>query len=259
MKLSIIIPVYNSEPFLKRCLGSVFTSNDVEVIVVDDGSTDASGAILDPYDDLHKNFYVVHINHKGVSRARNVGMTLAIGDYITFLDSDDEFTKDGIRQILKCIDEGFDDNVIQFNHLRAYGTERPVDRFFEAEGFHQPDNLPKKWVLCWNKIYKRKFLLGHGIRFNESIDFEEDRLFNLECLKHTSGIQTSIYETVIKHDDNKQSICHTKTRERVIGISDELVKLLKEGQRPELERLIRRTLAEHWDSNHAKRLFGGEV
>lgn len=255
MKLSVIIPVYNKERFLSRSLGSVIASDNVEVIVVDDGSTDTSGAICERYE----NFTIIRKPHNGVSSSRNVGLNEAKGDYITFLDADDEFTKDGIDKMLHYIDKGFGNDVVQFNHLRAYGDQRPADRFFEPEGFRNINNLPKKWCLVWNKIYKRSFLCDYGIYFNPKVRFEEDRLFNLECLKYTDGIHTCVLETVIKHNDDKFSICHTKTRSDVIAISEELTKMLSIGQKPELERVIRRNLAEQWDSRHAKKLFGGEL
>ena len=90
---SIIIPVFNVAPYLRECLDSVLsqTFTDWEAICVDDGSTDGSGAILDEYAAKDKRFRVVHKENEGVSVARNVGLDLANGEYILFLDSDDTF------------------------------------------------------------------------------------------------------------------------------------------------------------------------
>ena len=92
MKLSIIIPVYNEANFLRRCLDSVYANDEVEVIIVDDGSTDGSFEICQEYED--KGFKLIQNEHSGVSVARNTGIQLAEGEYITFLDSDDEMSKD---------------------------------------------------------------------------------------------------------------------------------------------------------------------
>ena len=93
MKLSVIIPVFNNETFLNRCLNSVLnqrTDNfEIEVIIINDGSTDKSGEIADYYSSQNNNIYVIHQKNQGVSVARNEGLRIASGDYIHFLDSDD--------------------------------------------------------------------------------------------------------------------------------------------------------------------------
>ena len=110
MKLSIIIPVYNEANFLRRCLDSVYANDEVEVIIVDDGSTDGSFEICQEYED--KGFKLIQNEHSGVSVARNTGIQLAEGEYITFLDSDDEMSKDGISNILTVITDLTDPMVI---------------------------------------------------------------------------------------------------------------------------------------------------
>ena len=113
MKLSIIIPVYNEKNYIRRCLDSVYSNDYVEVIVVDDGSDDGSSEIIAEYADRFKVIRKTKTPFGG-SWARNVGMNEAQGDYITFLDSDDEMSECGIGSMLSVVGMGFD--VVQFNH-----------------------------------------------------------------------------------------------------------------------------------------------
>ena len=93
MKFSIIVPVYNVEKYLEECVSSILKQDftDYEVILVDDGSTDSSGIMCDEIAKTHRNFKVVHQQNSGVSVARNIGLSTALGEYIIFLDSDDFF------------------------------------------------------------------------------------------------------------------------------------------------------------------------
>ena len=90
-KISVIIPVYNVEDYLEECIDSVLGQRDVdlEILLVDDGSTDSSGAICDEYAEKNHKFKVVHQSNRGVSVARNIGIELAQGDWVWFVDSDD--------------------------------------------------------------------------------------------------------------------------------------------------------------------------
>ncbi len=123
-KVSVIIPVYNVEEFLRECLDSVInqTYKNLEIILIDDGSTDGSGVICDEYEKKDKRIKVAHQENKGVSKARNAGYRLAGGDYVIFLDSDDIFDLALIEKMLDvslkyqteitiCKEKGFRDNL----------------------------------------------------------------------------------------------------------------------------------------------------
>ena len=121
-KLSIIIPVYNEAPFLRRCLDSVSNApNEVEIIVIDDASTDGSVEICREYEKKYdpRFRFVYFMLNRGVSYARNYGLSMAEGKYVTFLDSDDEMRIGGIPAMLYHVDKT-DRPVIQFNHSRYY-------------------------------------------------------------------------------------------------------------------------------------------
>ena len=249
-KLSIIIPVYNEEAYLSRCLHSIKVDDnsphcdEVEVIAIDDGSTDKSGEILDEYAHLFK--VVHHSANWGVSMTRNHGMSLAKGDYITFLDSDDYYCDGAIQAMLEACETH--NPIIQFNDNRA--------QFNNRAGFYDLNRLPKKWVLAWNKIYKAEFLREHRLQFPANVTFEEDRAFNLMCFHYQKEIYHTGKQTVVKCFDNKESICHTVDKAKFLSSSYALHKLAEEETDIEVLRLIRKCIAELWESKNAYKNFG---
>lgn len=260
-KLSIIIPVYNERLYVRRCLDSIKVDeedlHDVEVIVIDDGSTDGSAGICDEYQD-RVGFNVIH--HKtnwGVSMTRNQGIIMAKGDFVTFLDSDDELSEDGVDHLVTGCMADFD--VLQFNHWRvSKETGFKDSRYYNEPGRYTVNDLPKKWVLVWNKVFRRSLLIDHGIRFPEGVSFEEDRIFNIRVLRQQPEIHHAKASTVIKHNDNKRSLCHTAQREDLFRITQALIKEMKnKDNTPELERIIRQCIVNEWEAPRAVRLFGG--
>lgn len=250
-KLSIIIPVYNEEPFLSRCLRSINVDDnsphcdEVEAIAINDGSTDKSGEILDEYAHLFR--VVHHTTNWGVPMTRNHGMSLAKGDYITFLDSDDYYCDGAIQAMLEACETHYP--IIQFNDNRAQHNNRT--------GFYDLNRLPKKWVLVWNKIYKAEFLREHRLKFPANVTFEEDRAFNLMCFHYQKEIYHTGKQTVAKCFDNKESICHTVEKAKLLSSSYALHKLAEKETDIEVLRLIRKCIAELWESKNAYKNFGG--
>lgn len=178
--LTVIIPVYNSEAFISECLDSVFNQQidkrEYEVICIDDGSTDSSNAILTDYESKNQNLKVVHQNNLGVSAARNVGINLAMGKYIWFVDSDDYVVKDAFSALRIVLEEGIYDRVLfcSYNTLISYsdyslnnnGLSNLKSRVFKAS--------------VWSCVYLRKTIVNSPVRFREGIIAGEDTLFNYE-------------------------------------------------------------------------------
>ena len=108
--VSIIVPVYNTEPFLSRCLDSILCQSftDFELLLIDDGSTDGSGAICDDYAERDSRIRVFHKENGGVSSARNLGIDNSKGEWLYFADSDDELLPNGLQTLVNCIDEDVD-------------------------------------------------------------------------------------------------------------------------------------------------------
>ena len=110
-KVSIIIPVFNGEPFLDRCLSSVINQsyNNIEIIIINDGSTDNTQSICESYSKNDPRVIIINKKNEGVSTARNVGLDTAVGDYIYFVDADDYVLEDGIEKLVKkAIDNAAD-------------------------------------------------------------------------------------------------------------------------------------------------------
>lgn len=169
MKLTIIIPTYNCGKYIARlleCLDKQLTS-DVEIIVVNDGSTDNTLEILNDF----RNIKVIDKPNGGVSSARNVGIENSTGEYIAFIDADDMVTEDYIKKILDKIEEDYDYFYISWKFTGNQDREIIIDE------------EPIYWNCCvWNTVYKRK-IIG-GIRFNESMHFAEDYDFNARVKKN---------------------------------------------------------------------------
>ena len=191
-------------------------------------------------------------------------MTLAEGKYITFLDADDEMSEEGISNMLRAITtkNGFveDHPVRQFNHYRYYHrTNKTVTKYKNRIGYYFYDNLPKMWCMVWNKMYLRSFIENNYIRFRSGLQYGEDELFNLKCLKYSPTIYCSDLITTIKHFENQNSICHTLNKEKLLSQTEALVDLLKQENSLVFDALVRNVIADHWNSETYNKCIGGEL
>lgn len=169
MKLSIIIPVYNVENTLERCIDSVLSQgiSDYEVLLIDDGSTDNSGKLADIAAAGNNNINAFHKTNGGLSDARNYGISRAKGNYITFVDSDDYVDKDTYARLLTILDEHPEYDILEYPVLQnsGCGNERlfsPGNRVYDdALDWLSEHGLEHCWA--WNKIYKKE--LFNTVRF----------------------------------------------------------------------------------------------
>lgn len=215
--LSVIIPVYNKAPFLRRCLDSIVAQTDknAQVIVIDDGSTDESGQICDEYKPF--GFEIYHTKNKGVSEARNLGIKKAKGDWITFLDADDKYTKDAFDIMRRVGAEDVND-IVQFGQYRHLPNGNVVERNW-GMGTYGYTEIRRQWVGVWNKLYKASLI--KDIRYIKGLQFGEDELFNIECLLKNRTLYHSPRNIVHHYFDDFNSLCRSE------GLP-----------RPKLERLI---------------------
>ena len=188
--ISVIIPVYNNEKYLEKCLESVLaqTYANIQVIAIDDGSTDMSGEILDQYAMKDSRIEVYHNQNSGVSLARNCGITYAVGEFITFVDSDDTLEPDMYKNLLQQFDKDTIDIVhCGYKKIQLDGTSKVIlgtnqRYFFDCE--YGLTHLLKGDLFTgalWNKIYRRSIL--SGINFDKNISINEDVLFNFYAFK----------------------------------------------------------------------------
>lgn len=213
MRISVIVPFWNSEQWLGRCLDSLLNQDgDLEFVLVDDHSTDKSRDIA--YDFCFKDpRFILLTNHrtKGVSGARNTGIEIADGEWLTFLDADDEMCEGAYMHFIRAIAQDKGANMHQFNHLRHYARNGlTVKKYDNGGGDYNIDKMPLMWFGVWNKLYRAEFI--KDIRFDEGIDYGEDGLFNLECLAVDGHLHHANRDitTVIHHFDNPESLSHIK-------------------------------------------------
>lgn len=196
MKLSIIIPAYNAEAYLPHCLDSILAQErqDCEVIVVDDGSTDGTAALLERYPDVK----VVHQENRGMGTARNRGLDEARGEYILFVDSDDLLTDDALETLVA---ELSGEDIIAFNAKKLHDatgeqTYHPTIREPETtDGWsyynrHRLEATDIHFVCIWQRAYRRQFLVDNNLRFADGLRRAEDDLFTTQAMLHAKSVKT---------------------------------------------------------------------
>lgn len=193
--ISIIIPVYNVEKYLSECLNSIFaqTYTDYEVILVDDGSPDKSGAICDEYAQKDCRIRVIHQKNAGVSVARNNGINQARGEWITFVDSDDWLDESFLASFNLKADIDISVTGLRYVRYPERTTMKTWDfeekdivlsRDFEVIA---KNNLLEYGTVCC-KAYKKQVLDKYFIRFDKNISFHEDHLLLLQYLQHIDKV-----------------------------------------------------------------------
>lgn len=196
--LSIIIPIYNSELYLRRCLDSVIsqTYKNLEIICVDDGSTDKSCQILDEYKEKDSRIIILKSNHQGVSAARNAGLDVATGDYIGFVDSDDYISKEMYEQLISKTNDGQVDIVSCGYYMSYDNNDIPMcnkdcvpENTLSSREFliymYERDKYKNVASYLWTRIIGIELINGEvPIRFDEELKIGEDILFLAEiCIR----------------------------------------------------------------------------
>lgn len=182
--LSVIIPVYNAERFLPRCLESICkqTYRDLEIICVNDGSVDNSGSMLDEYAARDARVKVIHRENAGVSAARNAGLDAASGELVTFVDADDWVELDAYEKTVPLMIDGVD--LVCFGSFvdgevdaETRAGMEDYQRVRRAGCCPAAEGVPDTDVFVWNKIFRRAVIEKSGVRFPEKIACGEDGAF----------------------------------------------------------------------------------
>ena len=192
--VSIIVPIYNAEQYLRRCVDSILNQEytDFELLLVNDGSTDASGDICEEYGDKDPRVIVIQKENTGVSDSRNRALDRARGKYLQFLDSDDWITPDATRLFVRAAEEYGCDMVIS-DFYRVVGERLSTKGDIEEEGVltreefaaHMMENPADFYYgVLWNKLYRRDIVEEHNLRMDTDINWCEDFMFNLEYIRY---------------------------------------------------------------------------
>ena len=257
VKVSLIIPVYNKQAFLERCFNSLVNQkpHDAEIIIVDDGSKDGSYKICKRYAKQY-DWKLYKTKHQGVSEARNFGLDKADGEYVAFLDADDAFTEDALDVMTRITRHGY--NIIQFGQYRHKDEQGFIDA--TRKGVFTLNNLPRRWAMVWNKIYKRDFIEQHGIRFIEGMQFGEDELFNLNCILKNGSLYHAPQALIRHYFDDTKSLCRGQLNvERLYKLIEELTKAKEQETDLTRKQQINKIIVRHQNSELFKKFrFGGK-
>lgn len=189
-EVSIIIPVFNSEKYLGRCIDNILaqTFTNFECILINDGSTDSSSIICEKYRQSNNRIIVIHQENSGVSISRNRGLDVARGKYICFVDSDDYVEKNMLENLVVEINNSDTDVICcGYNEVNRTNIIANKDFIFHdrstIELIHYLE-MKQAFGVIWNKLYKKNIIDIHNIRFSTFLKFGEDMVFSLQYFSH---------------------------------------------------------------------------
>ena len=241
--VSIILPVYNAQNHLERCIGSILaqTYRDLELIILNDGSKDQSLPVCEAFRAKDSRILLVDKDNSGVSDTRNLGLKLAGGKYIQFVDSDDHIAPDYTQHLVTAAEQNHADLVIApYKMVIPAGVSKPEQVLeklqddlgvmsvarppevreygFLPAGIYSKDTFALRlmdkpasyfYSVLWNKLYRRDILTGNDIRFTSELRWAEDLVFNMQYIQYAQTF-VSIATPGYFYVQNPQSICHTQ-------------------------------------------------
>lgn len=207
MKFSVIVPIYKVEKYLKKCIDSILNQkyNNFELILVDDGSPDKCPQICDEYAKKDKRVKVVHKENGGLVSARNVGISVASGEYILYVDGDDWILPELLEDMNEIVAKNKNVDMVIFNLEKLFKNKVEIIPFYVDNGIYNKKRLEeeiypylmydKRKSFCkgivfpaaCNKLYKRELLVKHHCE-NEQIKMGEDNAFVFECLLYSKNV-----------------------------------------------------------------------
>lgn len=216
IKVSVIVPVYNVEKYLGQCLNSIInqTFEDIEIICINDGSKDNSLQIIYEFAAKDKRIRVINKQNEGISAARNQGMELAKGEYISFIDSDDWIDKNYLEALYTAA-KRYDSDIASGGIIRVTGKRQRNKLIYKKEEFtkdtDKKNRLTKTPVFSyvWNKIYKRESLIKSGVTFPVGRVFE-DVTWSIKAIYYLNGVVT-VPDAIYYYRKNPTSIMSAKS------------------------------------------------
>lgn len=253
--VSIIVPVYNTEKYIDRCLKSLLsqTHTELEILLIDDGSTDSSGVICDGYAERDGRVRVFHLENGGVSRARNFGLSEMRGDFVIFVDSDDHLAEDAVERELSVIEDNGCDLAI-FSLIFDDGKSQSTPKL--KSGAYQPKDYlldPEQDIGCLcspcNKIYKSRIIKKRELRFTDGVKYGEDFIFNsryLTCAESLFVSSDAYYYYDISREGSGVKRLYREYDDFIVAIDDAFRAMLSRLGIPDGE-LRADFMADRWD------------
>lgn len=212
--ISIIIPIYNAEAFIRKCLDSIVSQSykDFEAVLIDDGSTDQTASICDFYASKYDFISVMHTPNRGVSAARNLGIKTAKGLFVTFIDADDYVTS---LHLQSFIDAGGLESDVCFTGVNVVFKDSSLDHTTQIK--NTGANIQRNIIIedcitsghClspWGKLFCRRFLISFDLKFNEQLKYAEDRVFIAQVLTYAKTFSASAQCTYVYTHENPAAL-----------------------------------------------------
>ena len=214
IRVSFLVPVYNVALYVEQCLKSILeqTISDIEVLVVDDGSTDGSGSICDAVACRDTRISVVHTSNQGVSHARNAGLEMAVGEYVCFVDSDDWLSPDFAARMIELMENaGVPIAACGATRVAENGqvSWRQPPRHLVLETEDALCGILRRDLYCgwpWNKMFRRSFLNQYRVRFDEVQKWSQDIVFCFAAIRHAERIVYDSTEDLYYYRENPTSV-----------------------------------------------------
>lgn len=222
-KVSVIVPVYNAIEYLDRSINSITnqTYKNLEIILINDHSADDSKKICEEYARKDNRIVVLDTVGKGVSATRNTGIISANGEYLCFLDSDDEYENEFVEKMVSCI-ENYNTELVVCGYKKVHNNQIEevkdsiasteivdyLNAYSKQHGFEHLANYP------WNKLYITEVIKKNEIFFDEKISVSEDAVFNMEYIKYINQVQV-ISDTLVKHYIVENSLVSKKVDKEI--------------------------------------------
>ena len=209
IKISIIVPVYNGEKYFAECIQSILDQSfaDIEIIVINDGSTDGSLSLIERYAQNDSRIVVINQKNKGVSAARNAGLSKARGDYIMFVDADDYIArKDALELLIDFAKENGNPDVVCFRRVGDTRGRKAPSGYSKLN-----DSIIGRMIVdetintLWDKLYKKSIIKENSIKFPVGIRMAEDLLFNVQYFCEAKTIGFFDEELYYYREDNQES------------------------------------------------------
>src|SRR5699024_9306920 len=236
--LSVLIPVYNVAAYLEECLTSVVnqTLKDLQIILIDDGSTDASAEIAARFAAQDERIQLIHQEHRGLGAVRNRGVRLARGAYLTFLDSDDTLPRGALRALVDSLEHsGADLAIGGIARIQPDGSYRTTQWVRDLHDRDRHTSVAEEPALLrdyftWNKVYRTDFFTRHGFRFREGVLFEDQPVIT-EILYRATAIDVlaqTTYHYRIRPDDSAltgtmDTVANIHARHQALTLTEQLL------------------------------------